>query len=167
MHFVVCYLSTFSYYCKKFLRIIINVFLLHQCRLQICWVLIPSNPQVLTPRVFSFVCHCLILSMIQCGCPASILVSEQTCIPCNTTVDNHLKKQNHQRTNQPNMTLPFKFLSYEILNNPKLFPVSIYPLYPHIFFIPKPIEKSTTPSKHVTIIYACLGTYDPKLKSLT
>ena len=58
------------------------------------------------------------------------------------------------------MTLPFKFLSYEILNNPKPFPICIYPLYLNEFFIPKPTEKSATPSKHVTIIYACLGTYD-------
>ena len=56
----------------------------------------------------------------------------------------------------------FKFLPHEILNKPEPEPVqTIYPFYPHEFFIPKkvsqqPTEKPTTPSKPVTPIRAQL-----------
>ena len=55
------------------------------------------------------------------------------------------------------MTIPFKFLPHEILNKPKpASAIRIYPLWPHEFFIPKPIEKPATPSKPVTTIRARL-----------
>ena len=55
------------------------------------------------------------------------------------------------------MIVPFKFLPHEILNKPKPdSAIHIYPLWPHEFFIPKPIEKPATPSKPVTTIRARL-----------
>ena len=70
-----------------------------------------------------------------------------------------------KRASQPNMTVPFKFLPYEILNKPKpTLEIRIYPTAPHEFFIPKPTEKPVTPPKPMTTIRAHLWSQNPHHK---
>ena len=60
------------------------------------------------------------------------------------------------------MSVPFKYLPYEIFQKPRPAPaIRVYPAAPHEFFIPKPAEKPVTPPKPVTAIRARLWSQNP------